>query len=340
VQPDVPWFVCAGYSRPHPPFTAPGRYIRRYQGKAPAPRVPAQEREHLEPHARAMADRYSHMAPDVAMSGRDGYYACVDFVDDCIGELLDGLARDGMLDNTIVIYTSDHGEMLGEHGIWGKTMYFEPAVAVPLLMSGPGIVPGRRVSAPISLIDLFPTTAALAGLPIPDGLDGVNFSAFLAAPETTPAPRDYAPSAYYRYGVLVDLKKNPIRADQPNEAWRSLRDARYKYVEVEGGASLLFDVVADPGELRNLVGLPEYVARCQSMRAALYRDFTWDAARRQLALDRAQLPAFKSGMQPSTPNQYMLPDGRTFDAESALYGARWLQLPDDTSGGIIPQQFG
>jgi choline-sulfatase len=265
----------------------------------------------------------------------------VDFVDDCIGELLDGLARDGMLENTIVIYTSDHGEMLGAHGIWGKTMYFEPAVAVPLLMSGPGIQPGHhRVAAPISLLDLFPTTAALAGLPIPAGLDGVDFSGLLAAPESASPPRDYAPSAYYRYGVLVDLKKNPIRENQPNEAWRSVRDARYKYVEVEGGTSLLFDEVADPRELQNLADLPEHKARCAAMRAALHRDFDWDSVRHQLAADRTRLPAFKSGWQPSTPNQYMLPDGRTFDAESALYGARWLQLPDDTSGGIIPQQFG
>ena len=73
------------------------------------------------------------------------------------------------MDNTIVIYTSDHGEMIGHHGIWGKIVYYEPSVGVPLLMTGPGIRAGHhRVAHPVSLLDLFPTTCGLAGLPIPE----------------------------------------------------------------------------------------------------------------------------------------------------------------------------
>ncbi|MSP14974.1 MAG: hypothetical protein EXR62_18710 [Chloroflexi bacterium] len=330
-EPAVPWFVCASYSRPHPPFTAPGRYIRRYRDKIPPAEVPADEAERMEPHASWLHKRYIDLTAEESLRGREAYYACVDFVDDCIGELLDGLAKDGLLENTIIIYTSDHGEMLGAHGLWGKSVYYEPAVAVPLLMAGPGIYPGHaHVAHPISLIDLFPTTAALAGLPAPEGLDGVDFSPVLADPGTARSPRSYAPSGYHRYGGLVALHQNPIREDQPHEAWRSVRDQRYKYVEVEGGAMLLFDLAAHPAQAE----------RCREMRLALYRDFSWEGAHAQLAADRARITAFKSGLPPSTPNQYRLPDGRLFDAEASLYAARWLFLPDDTSGGIIPQQFG
>lgn len=340
-QPGVPWFLCASFGRPHSPITSPGRYFRRYKGALPPVAVRADERERLEPYARFFYDRYSDTTPEQALLGRAGYYACVDFVDDLIGELLDGLAADGLLDNTIVVYTSDHGEMMGRHGMWGKSVYFEPAAGVPLLMTGPGIAVGhRRVQQPISLMDLFPTTCTLAGLPVPPHLDGVDFSAFLARPAEAAAPRAYAPSSYYKYGGLVNLQHNPIREDKPCEAWRSLRDDRWKYVEVEGGQPLLFDMQNDPGEQANLAGGDAHADICRRMRAALFEGFSWQAAHDQLARDRARLPEFLSGVRPSSPNQYMLRDGRIFDAEKELYDARWLRLPDDQSGGIIPQRFG
>ena len=340
-EPDVPWFLCASYCRPHSPITAPGRYIRRYRDALPPVDVPADERDRLEPYARYFFDRYSDTTPEQALRGREAYYACVDFVDDLIGELLDGLDRDGLLENTIIIYSTDHGEMMGRHGIWGKGVYFEPSTGIPLLMCGPGISAGHhRVQHPISLMDLFPTTCALAGLPIPEGLDGVDISRALTDPDTETPPRQYAPSAYFKYGGLVNLKVNPVREDLPHEAWRSVRDERWKYVEVEGGDPLLFDTLNDPGETTNLAGRPEHAERCRQMREALFGDFSWAEAHAQLARDRARLPEFLSGLKPTTPNQYMLPDGRIFDAEQSLYEARWLRLPDDQSGGIIPQRFG
>ncbi len=338
-DPATPWFVCASYNRPHPPFTAPGRYLRRYRDKIPPPSV-SDDPERLESYARRRRDR-TQADRETIQRGREGYYACVDFVDDCIGELLDGFEADGLLNNTIVIYTSDHGEMLGDHGLWAKAVYFDPAVRVPLLISGPGIREGHHaVSCPISLIDLFPTVCALAGLPAPDGLDGVDFSGVLAEPAKARPPREFVSSAYYAYGVLVDLEKNPVRIDSPNQAWRMVRDDRYAYVEVEQGASLMFDLLKDPGETENLVGRVEHAERCRTFHEMLHRGFSWDAVRAGLTQDRARLPGFKSGLMPQSPNQYQMPDGRVFDADGALYAARWLRMPSDTSGGIIPQQFG
>ncbi len=337
--PEVPWFVCASYNRPHPPFTAPGRYLRRYRNRVPPSSVP-DDPGRLEPYARNRRER-TRIDAATAQRGREGYYACVDFVDDCIGELLEGLEADGLLENTIVIYTSDHGEMLGDHGLWAKAIYFDAAVRVPLLIRGPGIrAEHHAVDAPISLIDLFPTTCALAGLPVPEGLDGVDFSQFLSDPRKAPSPREWVAGAYYAYGVLVDLEKNPVRMDAPNQAWRMVRDERHAYVEVEQGATLLFDLRKDPDQTENLADCPEQAERCRRFHERLHRDFSWEAVRAGLARDRVRLPEFKSGWMPQSPNQYQLPDGRVFDADAALYAARWLRLPPDTSGGIIPQQFG
>ncbi|MCB0021121.1 MAG: hypothetical protein KDE09_25170, partial [Anaerolineales bacterium] len=112
------------------------------------------------------------------------------------------------------------------------------------------------------------------------------------------------------------------------------------YVEVERGARLLFDMEADPLESQNLAGEADQAERCARMRAWLYERFSWDQVHNQLATDRERLPALLSGLPPGTPNQYRLPDGRVFNAEEALYNARWLAIPPGANGGIIPQQFG
>ncbi len=334
-EPDTPWFLCASYGRPHSPFTAPGRYMRRYKGKTTPPAPGAEAADKLEAFAQRLV---FDLPPQQTQLGVEGYYACVDFVDDCIGDLLDSANQAGLLENTIVIYTSDHGEMLGRYGCWGKQLYYERSVGVPLLISGPGIPQQVQCEHPVSLMDLFPTTCALAGLPIPEGLDGIDFSDAILNPSTSDSPRRYAPSASYRYGVRINYNTTP--EDTPCSAWRCVRDSDWKYVEVEGGEPLLFHLTEDPKEQINLAGKPEYSERCREMKMELFRNFSWQTVHQSLAADRRRIPDFLSGLPPGTPNQYMLPDGRVFDAEKCLYDARWLKIPPGCSGGIIPQMFG
>ncbi len=341
-EPDVPWFFCASYSRPHSPFTAPGRYIRRYRDKVPRVELPEDFKERMDPFARKMygGETGGDLSLEQTQRAREAYYACVDFVDDCIGELMDGLEQAGLLENTIVIYTSDHGEMAGLHGLWGKVVHFEPSVGVPLLIFGPGIREGHhRVGHPTSLMDLYPTTCSLAGIPVPDHLDGVDFAGVLADPESAKSPRTYAPSAYYAYGVKTRGAVGAAESE-PHNAMRLVRDRDWKYVEIEGGPPLLFDTLHDPDETTNLAEQQDQAERCRAMREALFEGFSWEDVHRQLAEDRERIKAFLSGQKPSTPNQYMLADGRVFDAEADLYGARWLYRPPSQGGGIIPQQFG
>lgn len=342
--PAKPWFVCASYGRPHPPLTAPERYWRKYAGRADELRPPVDRGgvEKLDPFNRWIVESKigSEIEPDIDRPGVEGFYAGLDFMDDCIGELLEGLRRDGLLDNTIIIYTSDHGEMLGMKCIWGKTTFFEPSMGVPLVLSGPGIdSSGKHVAAPVSLLDLFPTTCVLCGLPVPEGLDGVDMSALLRDPGNGQPPRDFAPSSFYRYGVRV---RGGVGAseNEPAHAWRAIRLQDWKYVEVEGAHPLLFDMRNDPEETQNLAAQPENAELCRELRDKLFANFSWDLVHQQIAADRERLPAYLSGNKPSTPNQYMLADGRVFDAEGPLYDARWLALPPNPTGGIIPQQFG
>jgi len=334
-EPETPWFVCASYGRPHSPLTAPGRYIRRYSGQVPPAGTESEGESELEPFAQRLV---LDLTEEEAIKGREGYYACVDFVDDCIGELLDGLEKKGLLENTIIIYTSDHGEMMGQHGCWGKQLYHEASIGVPLLIAGPDIPSGQSVKHPVSLMDLFPTTCAMAGIPLPPDVDGLDVSSLISDPASAASPRLFAPSATYRYGVRID--HGQTSDETPNAAWRCVRDERWKYVEVERGATLLFDLENDPLETANLAGDPIHTERCRKMREWLYWDFDWENVHSQLAKDRSRLPEFLSGHLPGTPNQYMLPDGRVFDAEKSLYDARWLPIPPGCSGGIIPQQFG
>ncbi|MBT3275052.1 MAG: sulfatase-like hydrolase/transferase, partial [Spirochaetales bacterium] len=332
---ETPWFVCASFGRPHSPLTAPGRYIRRYEGIVPPPAVGKEGAVELETFARRLS---FDLSDDITLKGLEGYYACVDFVDDCIGELINGLRKDGLLENTIVIYTSDHGEMLGLHGCWGKQLYHEPSSAVPLLISGPGIPEDGCVDKVISLADLFPTACGLAGLPVPPDLDGFDMSGLVRSPASENSPREFAPCGAYRYGVRIN--HNQMDENLPSAAWRSVRDDKWKYVEVEKGAILLFDLETDPLETINLSADPNQKNRCRRMKEWSDRGFSWELVHSRLSKDRERVKEYYSGLLPGTPNQYMLPDGRVFDAEKSLYDARWMPIVPGCTGGIIPQQFG
>jgi len=253
--------------------------------------------------------------------------------------LLDGLSKARLLENTIVIYTSDHGDMIGRHGLWGKKVYFEESVAVPLLISGPGIKLGaHKWAEPISLMDLFPTTCALAGIPIPAGLDGVDQSEALASLDPKAVAQDYVTSSFYYYGVRINFNQSSDQA--PMRAMRLVRTRDWKFVQVEQGTELLFNLKDDPTENTNLGDDPAQADRVQIMRSKLEKGFSWEEAHRRLEADRRRIPEYLSGKRPSMPNQYTLRDGRVCDAETGLYDARWLSIPPEATGGIIPQMEG
>ncbi len=139
-EPDQPWFVCASFSRPHFPLTVPPRHLAPYwPDGVTAPAVPAAGDAYDHPMSVGMREgfRVGRIDEEEMMRARAAYFGCVSYLDEVIGDMLLRLEADGLLDNTVIVYASDHGEMAGEHGVWWKQGWYEGCTRVPLIISTP-----------------------------------------------------------------------------------------------------------------------------------------------------------------------------------------------------------
>jgi len=226
VPDDFPWFYFCSFVGPHDPFDPPHEYAERYQSAAMPPAV----RNPLKGKPAWHSRRVVHAsAEDVAVSRRQ-YCGAIELIDTYVGQILDALQRRGMLENTYVVYTSDHGEMLGDHGMYTKSVPYEPAMRVPLIIAGPGIPGGTVSHALIELIDLNPTLCELAGLPQQENLDARSFVHTLSDPQ-----------APHRAEVLSTLRN-----------FACLRTDQFKLVLNYNDRAELYDLAVDPNELDNL----------------------------------------------------------------------------------------
>lgn len=246
-----PWFLCVSYTHPHDPFTTLKRYWDLYEGvEMPMPDIPADPLEGLHPYNQWLqvhheVDLYRPTEEQVYRTRR-AYYAMVSYLDEKVGELLRALADLGLAEDTVTLITSDHGEMLGEHGMWFKRVFYEDSARVPMIIRGLAEWGrGRRITQVASLIDLCPTFADLGRVPEAEAAqrlsDGHSLLPLLQGDEA--GWKDEAIAEYLGEGVC--------------NAARTLRAGRYKYVHVEAHDPQLFDLVADPGESTNIAGKPE-----------------------------------------------------------------------------------
>jgi len=310
VRDDYPWFLTASFSRPHFPLTAPKRWIDRYwPDEFPDPPVDRED-GHNHPFVEAHADHHEldEYSEEELQRARAAYFACVSYLDEVIGEFLGTLEEEGFLDNTIIVYTSDHGDNAGEHGLWWKQSYHEGSAGVPLMIQTPEHQSGERnpscISTPVSLIDLCPTLGGLAGVDMPDDLDGVDLS---RAVETGTEP-DRGP-------VFVDHLSYGDRF-----AYRMVRDGRYKYVGFRDAPELLIDLSADPRETENLApgATGEDADALERLRALYEETIDWAAIDRQRSEFKERTEA-SLPIPPGTGNAYLLPDGRLVDAATPVY---------------------
>lgn len=236
----APLFLCASYTHPHDPFVTTPELWARYDGaEIDLPRVPRVARpgdDVLVDAMRALpgAGPIPDLGPDTVRTARRAYYAGVSYVDDQVGAIRTALERNRMLDDTVVVFASDHGEMLGERGLWFKSTWYEPAARVPLLVRAPGLAPGRRVQ-PVSLLDLLPTLAQLGACE----LTAEQARAFDGAPLPLRAgsedPERVVPGEYCGEGVIAPAV--------------TVRRGDWKWVRADGAAEALFDLASDPDEL-------------------------------------------------------------------------------------------
>jgi len=126
-RPEQPWLMCASYNKPHAPLVCPRRYFEKYLGKVPSMSLSPEDEAARHPCPATQRENYGllELTPEQVERGRAAYWGCVDFLDDCIGMLLWQLEQAGALDNTIIVYISDHGDLIGNHGLWWKAIYYE-----------------------------------------------------------------------------------------------------------------------------------------------------------------------------------------------------------------------
>jgi choline-sulfatase len=312
-SPDRPWFLCASFSRPHFPLTAPRRHFERYwPDGVSGPEVGEDSDAAQHPYARHKAESNgtADLDEETVLRARAAYLACIDFLDEVLGEFLRTLDDAGLLENTVIVYTSDHGELAGEHGLWWKDAWHEASARVPWSVQLPAHREGTRdpaeISTPVSLIDLFPTLCGIAGIEAPDDLDGTD----LSEPVETGAEPNRGP-------VFTDF----LAHSTDRFAYRMVRDGRYKYVGFRDAPGVLFDVEADPYERDNLAIDPdeEHAAVLERLRAIVDDTVDFGAVDEQRRRDERESAGQALGIPRGTGNAYLLPDGRLVDAATPLY---------------------
>jgi choline-sulfatase len=317
-DPQQPWLLYASFSRPHFPLTAPKRHFDRYypEGVTP-PRVrrTGDSADHSMTLGAIAGFRTDQIGEEEMMKARAAYFASVDFLDEILGDFLAVLARDGLLDNTVIIYTSDHGELCGEHGLFWKNTWHEASARVPLIVSLPehrsGDLAASAISTPVSLADLYPTLCGLSDTPPADDLDGIDLSPVLRG--------EACPALEARPGVITE---SLARRWGEGTEFRMVRSQRYKYVAFRGCEDLAFDLREDPDEQVNLAATAkgEVAEELARLRDAVLEDFSFDKVeelrKRQVAELRELYP---SQVECRTPNQILRGDGKLVEADGALY---------------------
>ena len=264
-QTDRPFFLAVGFYRPHTPYVAPKTpYFEWYPLKdTPVREVTEEERAQIPPAALASFKKeQSQLTDDLRREALQAYSASISFMDAQVGKVIAALDRLGLTQNTIIVFTSDHGYHTGEHGLWQKQSLFEESARVPLLVIEPGIKSKKTVVAtPVSHVDLFPTLAKMAQIEAPRDLPGQDLTPLLHHPELQ--GRGWALTQVVRGGGFRRVGASPAIGDNGARYFGyTLRTARWRYTEWDEGREgrQLYDHDADPRELRNLALQPDFSA--------------------------------------------------------------------------------
>lgn len=251
------FFMAVGLFRPHTPYVAPKNYFDLYPlDSIKLPEVPEGYLETLPAPARKSITRKKeqvNLDPKLARQAIQAYYASITFADAQLGRILDALEQTGLAKNTIVLFTSDHGYHMGEHGHWQKTTLFENATRVPLIIAGPGVkARGQAVRTPAEMVDFYPTLAELCGLQPPPSVSGMSLVPALRNPKNS--PRQFALTQY--------------------DSGYSLVNDRYRYTEwgVDGKEGKeLYDHQTDAAEMKNLADTPRHRSLINRFAKELHR---------------------------------------------------------------------
>ncbi len=273
---DKPFFLAVGFFRPHTPYVAPKKYFELYPAdKVPLAKMPADDRKDIPDPAVPVKNANYGLDEKLQREAVQAYFASITFMDQQVGKLLDALDRLKLRDNTIVVFHSDHGYHLGEHGLWQKQSLFEESARVPLIIAAPGTKTSCQASPRIAeLVDVYPTLADLCGLKAPENLPGKSLQPLLAKPDA--AWDKVAVTQVFRGGgqggkAKAGAKKAESSAAPAGFKGYSLRSERYRYTEWDGGkrGAELYDHESDPRELTNLADKPEMAEVVKELKGKL-----------------------------------------------------------------------
>ncbi len=245
-----PFFLAVGFWKPHTPFNAPKKYWDLYERD----QIPVPERvtpPDNVPEIALTKDRYRDGANSAYLRElHHGHLAAISYLDAQIGKVIDELDAQGLRDDTVIVFWSDHGLHLGEHGLTRKTTAFELDAGVPMIIAAPGYPAGKRTRALVELLDVYPTLAELCGLQAPETVEGVSLVPVLKDPGATIKP----------VALTQTPRPNYLRGKQPEVMGYSVRGDRYRYTEWRDWqtgkvrARELYDHRKDHGETRNVAG--------------------------------------------------------------------------------------
>lgn len=264
-----PFFLACGFVRPHVPLVAPSKYFDRYEREAMiAPNVPEGDLDDVPEIIRdyKSIDRYG-VTPELHKGLLEAYYASISYMDAQVGRVLDELDKLGLKENTIVVFSSDHGYLLGHHNKFQKQHLFEEATRVPFILRAPWLnrTRGRATRQITELVDLYPTIAELAGLTPPPGLQGASLLPLLKDPDS----KDW---------------KKAFAFTISRSGGESIRTHDWRYTQWGFGSKgkELYDLKNDPGGFTNLANKPEYAAQRKRLEEQL------DVKRREAGYDPAR----------------------------------------------------
>jgi arylsulfatase A-like enzyme len=230
-----PFLACVAYNLPHDPRVSLPEHLALYDANPPplpANFLPVHPFDNGWMTGRDEALAAWPRTPEAVQAHLAEYYGCVSLVDAQVGRLLDTLRERGLYDQTIIVFTSDHGLAIGSHGLMGKQNLYEHSMRAPLVFVGPGIPADQRRDAFAYLLDIFPTLGELVGVTAPEGSEGVSLAPVLRG--TKPSVRDAVFTSYMK-------------------VQRAVRDDRWKLIQYPGiNRAQLFDLLADPAEMKDL----------------------------------------------------------------------------------------
>ena len=304
---DKPFQLTISFTSPHSPFVIGQEYWDRYDhDDIESPSVPPLELDEMDHLSRNLhycqaRDKFT-VTNEHRRMARHGYYGMISYIDDKVGEIMDVLNKTGLADNTIVIFTSDHGEMMGERGMWFKQHFFEWAAHVPFIVVAPDRFKPSKVAQNISLIDLMPTLLDLAS--------ESEFTGYAAPCDGT----SLVPALNGDTSAMPDVAISEFAADGSTGPSRMVKKGNWKLMWLEGQDTLLYDVKADPKELNNLAGQPAHAVIEAELSEILFDRWDPDALRTEIRASQERRLAIHrvTGGEPTYVTKVRLDDDQRY----------------------------